>query len=535
MAESAPYIEWSCTADLVRDRARLGSKEAFVDGETRLTYAELAERVTRAAMAFRASGAVKGDRIAIWAPNIHEWVIAALGLQMGGAVLVPLNTRFRGAEALDILVRSRARMLFTVRGFLGFDYPAALREVAGPAGTPATPDLREIVVLRGDPGPDTSWADFLSRGDSEKVDLTSLAPSADDVSDIMFTSGTTGKPKGAMLRYGQMFRAVATVTGLVGLGEDDRYLIIPPFFHTFGYRFGFLNSLVAGSTGILMPTLQPNELLGLIHRERVTYMPGPPTLFHELMDAPNRHEMDISCLSKTLLGATTVPVELVRRLRTELRLRRVVTAYGMTETTGVGSITRPDDDDETVATTSGRPFPGTELIVADGAGGEAPAGQTGEVWIRGFTVMAGYLDDPVATAQAITPDGWLRTGDVGVKDVRGNLRIVDRMKDMFIVGGFNAYPAEIEGLMLRNEKIAQVAVVGAPDERLGEVACAFVRLKRDARSDAGEIIAWCRSNMANFKAPRFVEFCDELPMNASGKVLKFALRERARTLAQAPS
>jgi acyl-CoA synthetase (AMP-forming)/AMP-acid ligase II len=253
------------------------------------------------------------------------------------------------------------------------------------------------------------------------------------------------------------------------------------------------------------------------------------------MDAPDRRAMDISCLTKTLLGATTVPVELVRQLRSELRLQRVVTAYGMTETTGVGSITRPEDDDETVATTSGRPFPGTELIVVDEAGGEAPPGQPGEVWIRGFTVMAGYLDDPAATAQAITPDGWLRTGDVGVKDERGNLRIVDRMKDMFIVGGFNAYPAEIEGLMLRNEKIAQVAVVGAPDERLGEVACAFVRLKRDARCDAEEIIAWCRANMANFKSPRFVEFRDELPMNASGKVVKFTLRERARELAQARS
>jgi acyl-CoA synthetase (AMP-forming)/AMP-acid ligase II len=530
MADSAPRIEWSCTADLVRDRARLGSKEAFVDGDTRLTYAELAQATGRAARAFRASGVAKGDRIAIWAPNIHEWVIAALGLQMIGAVLVPLNTRFRGAEAADILARSRARMLFTVRAFLGFDYPAALRETGA-----ATPNLQEIVVLRGDPGRDTSWAGFLARGDSEEQDLTSLAPATDDVSDIMFTSGTTGKPKGAMLRYGQMFRAVATVTGLVGLGEGDRYLIIPPFFHTFGYRFGFVNSILAGATGILMPTLQPDELLGLIHRERVTYMPGPPTLFHELMDSPNRHDMDISCLTKTLLGATTVPVELVRRLRAELRLQRVVTAYGMTETTGVGSITRPDDDDETVATTSGRPFPGTELIVAEEAGGEAPVGQPGEVWIRGFTVMAGYLDDPAATAQTITPDGWLRTGDVGVKDARGNLRIVDRMKDMFIVGGFNAYPAEIEGLMLRNAKIAQVSVVGAPDERLGEVACAFVRLKRDERSDAQEIIAWCRANMANYKAPRFVEFCDELPMNASGKVMKFALRERARELAKAQS
>jgi acyl-CoA synthetase (AMP-forming)/AMP-acid ligase II len=201
----------------------------------------------------------------------------------------------------------------------------------------------------------------------------------------------------------------------------------------------------------------------------------------------------------------------------------------MTETTGVGAICRRDDDDETIANTSGRPFPGSELKVAGADGGEAAVGEAGEVWIRGFTVMAGYLDDPEATAAAMTADGWYRTGDVGVKDAGGNLRIVDRLKDMLIVGGFNVYPAEIEAMLLGHDKIAQAAVVAAPDKRLGEVAAAFIRLRPGCEATSEEIIAWCRANMANFKAPRFVEFCDALPMNASGKVMKFVLRERART------
>jgi acyl-CoA synthetase (AMP-forming)/AMP-acid ligase II len=534
--DAAPESPWNSTADLVRARGALGSHDAIVDGDTRLTYADLAAAVDQAARAFVASGVGFGDRVAIWAPNIHEWIVASLGVHAVGGVLVPLNTRFRGAEATEILARSQARMLLTVRGFLGFDYPEALREIGGregrAGGIGGLPDLREVVVFRGDAGPDTRWSAFLARADAAGAEAwTPPDVRPGDVSDIMFTSGTTGRPKGAVLRHGQMLRAVATVKDLIPLGESDRYLIIPPFFHTFGYRYGFILSIFAGATSVLMETLQVSDLLRLIERERISFLPGPPTVFHGLIEAPDRSEFDLSSLRKTLLGATMVPVQLVRQLRKELQLHTIITAYGMTETTGVGAICRSDDDDETVATTSGRPFPGTELKVAREDGGEARPGESGEVWIRGFTVMGGYLDDPENTAAATTPDGWYRTGDIGVKDERGNLRIVDRMKDMIIVGGFNAYPAEIEGLMLRNEKIAQVAVVGAPDARLGEAPAAFVQLRPGCTATAEEIITWCRSNMANFKAPRFVAFCETFPMNASGKVLKFVLRDRARELA----
>jgi acyl-CoA synthetase (AMP-forming)/AMP-acid ligase II len=509
------------TVDLVRAQACLGSRLAVVDGDVRLTFAALADAVERAGRALCARGLEPGDRVAIWAPNMHEWIIAALGAHAAGGVLVPLNTRYRGAEAVDILARSGAKMLFTVRGFLGVDYPALLRQAAPGLETP-----RDVVVFRGDAGEDLGWEAFLAGGD-EPHELPDLG--GDDIADIMFTSGTTGKPKGAMLRHGQMLRAVATVREIMGMGQADRYLIIPPFFHTFGYRYGFVLSLLAGATAVLMDVLDTKALLDLIEREGVTFLPGPPTIFQELLDAPDRSQRDLSSLRKVLLGATIVPVELVRRLRKELALEHIITAYGMTETTGVGAICRRDDDDETIANTSGRPFPGSELKVAGADGGEAAVGEAGEVWIRGFTVMAGYLDDPEATAAAMTADGWYRTGDVGVKDAGGNLRIVDRLKDMLIVGGFNVYPAEIEAMLLGHDKIAQAAVVAAPDKRLGEVAAAFIRLRPGCEATSEEIIAWCRANMANFKAPRFVEFCDALPMNASGKVMKFVLRERART------
>jgi len=521
---------WRSTAALLRERAGdSGSREAVIDGAVRLSYATLATRVGEAARAFIASGIAKGDRIAIWGPNSHEWIVVALGAQAAGAVIVPINTRFRGQEALDIIARSGARLLFTLRGFLGTDYPALLREALTAASTPTR--LEATVILRGEAETEVAWDAFLARGAavSEAAALareTEVGP--DDIADIMFTSGTTGRPKGAMLTHGQMLRTYAAVCELLDLRADDRYLIIAPFFHTFGYRFGFITTLIAGAAALPLAQFEVPEVLRLVERERVTLLPGPPTLFHSLLEHPERGSHDLSSLRLTLLGAANVPAALVRRLREELPFETIITGYGLTESCGVASICRRGDDAETVAGTSGCAFPGVELRVVDADGRECACGESGEVRLRGYNVMVGYLDDPAATAAAITPDGWLCTGDIGVMDERGYLRILDRLKDMYIVGGFNAYPAEIEGMLLKHPGIAQAAVVGMPDERLGEVGRAFVIRREGNKTTAEELIVWCRENMANFKVPRRIEFVDALPMNASGKVLKYELREPAR-------
>jgi acyl-CoA synthetase (AMP-forming)/AMP-acid ligase II len=444
-----------------------------------------------------------------------------------GVVLVPLNTRFKGGEAAWILAKSRARILFCVNGFLGNDYVAMLKG----AGVDL-PDLREIVVLRGEsPTGTVAWCNYLAASalvDSETGRERADAVASDDLADIIFTSGTTGRPKGVMVDHGQNLRVFGDWSEIVGLTDGDRYLIVNPFFHTFGYKAGVLACLMRGATIVPEAVFDVAAVLRKVDAERVSMLPGPPTLFHSILDHPDRDRYDLSSLRLAVTGAAAVPVEMIRRMREELTFKTIITGYGLTEATGTVAMCRHDDDPETISRTSGRAIPDTELRVVDDEGTAAPPGQPGEIVTRGYHVMQGYLDDPEETAKAIDADGWLHTGDVGVLDERGYVRITDRKKDMFIAGGFNAYPAEIEGALLRHPAVGQVAVVGVPDERLGEVGMAFVVPRPSATLDPDELVAWARNEMANYKVPRYVELVDALPLNASGKVLKYALRERAR-------
>jgi HIP---CoA ligase len=528
-------LEWGTTPRLLHSSAeRFSAREAIVDvsdGRT-LSFAGLATAAHDAARAFLAMGIERGDRVAIWAPNVWEWVVAALGLQSAGAVLVPLNTRFKGREAAYILGKSRAKALVTITGFLDTDYVTLLREAVDVDNE--LPDLGAIVVLRGEaPEGTKSWADFLAAGagvDSTLADARAHAVEPTDLSDILFTSGTTGNPKGAMLTHAQTLRAYRDWSDVVGLQEHDRYLIVNPFFHAFGYKAGWLASLMIGATVLPQAVFDPAQVFERIPRDRITVLPGPPTLYQTILNHPGRGEHDLSSLRLSVTGAAPTPVELIIRMREELTFETIITGYGLTESCGIATMCRYDDDAETIANTSGRAIPGVEVQVVDDAGNEVARGEPGEVVIRGYNVMRGYLDEPEETATTVDAGGWLHTGDVGVMDDRGYLRITDRTKDMFIVGGFNAYPAEIENLFLRNEKIAQVAVVGVPDERMGEVGMAFVVLRPDAEASADELVEWGRAEMANYKAPRYVEVVDELPLNAMGKVLKYELRDRGAKL-----
>jgi len=505
---------------------RFGDAEAIVDGELRLSFAGLAEAALASTRAAIAAGLEPGDRAAIWAPNVYEWVVAALGVQGAGGIIVPLNTRFKGAEAADILGRSRARMLFCVNGFLGNDYPALLE-----AADASLPMLHTTVVLRGfAPHGSLGWGDYLEQGEGVSRDRARSqigSVGGEDLSDIIFTSGTTGRPKGAMSTHAQTLRVFETWADVVGLRAGDRYLVINPFFHTFGYKAGWVACLLKGATVIPQAVFDVPEAMTRIAEERITVLPGPPTLFQSILDHPERATRDLSSLRLAVTGAAVVPVELIRRMRDELTFHTVITAYGLTEATGTVTMCRPEDDPETIATTSGRAIPDTEMRVVDDHGEEVPAGQPGEVVTRGYHVMRGYLDDPEATAEAIDTDGWLHTGDIGVLDERGYLRITDRKKDLYIVGGFNAYPAEIEGILLRYPTVSQAAVIGVPDDRLGEVGMAFVVPRAGTSVDPVDLMAWARDQMANYKVPRSIEVVDALPLNASGKVLKTELRSRA--------
>lgn len=491
---------------------RWGNELALIEGSETRTFAQLWQECRATASGFIAAGIKPGERVAIWAPNRREWVVGAIAAQICGAAVVPLNTRLKGREAGDILRRTHARMLLTVGDFLGIDYLALLADED-------LPDLEYYVLLE-------RLEAFASQGqgaDDPLVDAAMARLGPDDLSDIMFTSGTTGSPKGVMMTYGRVLPQVGVWIGNTGLAHGERYLIANPFFHSFGMKVGWVACLIAGAVMVPMPQFDVAEAIRLIQQERIAFLPGPPTIFQMLLSELEKQPFDCSSLRGGTTGAATVPPVLIDRIRKELGMRDIITAYGMTECVNITSC-RPGDPVETIAQTCGAAIPGNEVIVADDAANELPRGETGEILVRGQGVMLGYLDDPKATAEAIDPQGWLHTGDVGTMDSDGYLRITDRKKDLYISGGFNVYPAEVEKLLSVHPAVAMVAVVGVPDERMGEIGKAFVVLRPDAAVSEADLIAWSRENMANYKVPRSFAFVDELPRNASGKVLKAELR-----------
>jgi len=522
-----------------------------------LSYRDLDDRVRDTARALIASGIEPGDRVALWSPNTHHWVLAGLGALYAGATLVPVNTRFAGPEALDVISRSNARALLVTGPFLGIDRHALLAAAAGQAGV-RLPGLVIRIPVEADQrpagtGPGLGWGEFIGRAGQVPVaaaDDRAAAVAPDDVSDILFTSGTTGRSKGAMSAHRQSVDVARAWAVCAELTVDDRYLIVNPFFHSFGYKAGILACLLTGATIVPQLVFDPGQAMRLIEAMRITVFPGAPTIYTSILDHQERGRRDLSSLRLAVTGAAVVPVALVERMRAELSLDAVLTAYGLTEAVVV-TMCRPGDDPRTVATTSGRATAGFEIKIAaasdqgdpDGRAGPADPGDpgapadpgaprepgcadpTGEILLRGPNVMLGYLDDPAATAEAIDADGWLHTGDVGRLDDRGYLTITDRLKDMYICGGFNVYPAEVEQALMRHPGVAEAAVVGVPDGRLGEVGKAFVVLRPAAGPTPGELIEFCRSRLANYKVPSQIDFRTDLPRNPAGKPLKRLLRQ----------
>lgn len=521
---------------LIREAAAEYDDTPFLieeDGAVR-SFEQLESQSATIARALLARGIAVGDRVAIWAPNSGDWVIAACAIERIGAIMVPINTRFKGSEAGYILAKSGAKLLFTVDQFLGNEYVAMLRGAMGGKENSSEiadlPHLKDIVFLSGaaDGTAGMGLAAFTTQQASD-ADLEererSVTPQS--ICDILFTSGTTGNPKGAMHNHGQALWMVDIWNRSNDLRRGDRMLIVNPFFHSFGYRSGWVSALYSGITAYPCATFDVDAVLRRIESERITILMGPPTIFNAMLDHPQRDRFDLSSLRVGHTGSSNVPVSLIERVRDELAYDLFLTSYGLTEATALVSVNYPNDSSATIANTVGHALPGTSLKIIDAEGNALPDGESGELLVRGPNVMQGYFEDPAATAEAIDPDGWLHTGDVGLIGPDGTLRIVDRLKDIIIVGGFNAYPAEIEHVLITHPAIAEAAVVAIPDARMGEVCGACVVLRDGAELGQEEFVAWARERLANFKVPRHLFRFDALPRTPLGKIQKFLLRKEA--------
>jgi acyl-CoA synthetase (AMP-forming)/AMP-acid ligase II len=512
--------------------ARHRDHPAYVDGERRVTFGQLLDKVRATAAGYVAAGLQPGGRVCVWAPNSVDWVVAALAVTYAGGALVPVNSRYTGHEAADIVDRTGAAVVVVADGFLGRTQVADLRAASELGSVKEVVDIADLAVL-AEHGAGVAAAEVEARAD---------AVAADDVADILFTSGTTGRSKGVLSAHRQTVGVADAWGSLGGVTADDRYLVVNPFFHSFGYKVGIVTGLLTGATLYPLATFDLDQTMRLIQDERITVLPGAPTIYQSLLNAPSRHEFDLSSLRLAVTGAAVVPVVLIEQMRSVegLDIDQVVTAFGMTEAVVV-TMCREGDPAETVANTCGRAIPGMEVRIGPSSGsgtattgsrtGASDSGTEGELLVRGDYVMHGYLDDRAATDEAIDADGWLHTGDVGRLDEQGNLTITDRLKDMYISGGFNVYPAEVEQALARLDGVADVAVVGVPDERMGEVGKAYVVRAAGAPTGSAtevtvdDVLAFARERLANFKVPREVEFLDVLPRNLSGKVLKNALRQ----------
>ena len=497
---------------------KLGSKPALISDDETLSFLELDNLSTNIATHLIDLNVLPGDRVAIWAPNMNEWVLAAVAIHKVGGVLVPINTRMKGKEAAYILNNSESKILFSVRTFLGTDYFQLLENED-------LPYLKYQISLDETKATDSKIAFPTLIDKTLDVQLPEVIET--DMADIIFTSGTTGKPKGVISSHLQNIKVFHYWSTYIGLNENDRYLIVNPFFHTFGYKAGWLAAVMRGVTAYPCPIFDADKIIQIINKEKISMLPGPPTLYQSILTSELVKTMDISSLRLGVTGAASIPIQLIKDMKETLGFETVITAYGLTESTGVVTMCTPDDDYETIATTSGCAIADVEVKCVNHDNQEVPAGEPGEILVRGYNITQGYFKNPEATQEAIDIDGWLHTGDIGILDTNGYIKITDRSKDMFIVGGFNAYPAEIENILCDHPAISQAAVIGIEDERMGEVAKAFVVLKPNQDLDADSLLQWSKDNMANYKVPREVEFVSELPTNAAGKIMKYLLKDES--------
>jgi fatty-acyl-CoA synthase len=518
---------------LDRAAATVPDREAIVFKGERVSYRELQARADAFARGLVELGLGPGDHVLLWMPNRVEWNVANLGIAKIGAVTVTCNSRYKALEVEYALRQSDARALVMVDRFPAarIDYLAILRElcpeVDRPGGLPGErfPELRRIIVLGAEIPAAAVAFEAVERAGRRAggADLARIPIAPDDPAEMLYTSGTTGDPKGCLLSHRNMYYKCRVYTDLHGWTAADRYLVPVPYFHIFGSMGGIAANCLVGSTQVVMETFDPGEAMRLIEAERVTIFSGVPTMFITILGHPDFGRHDLRSLRTGSIGAAPVPPEIMRRIldREHGLGMDALVVYGLTEATGGTHWTRPGDSLERRVGTVGLPTPEIQDRVVDPATGRVLGpGEEGEVCIQGPTLMLEYYRKPDAT-QAKIRDGWLHTGDMGVKDGDGYLRITGRLTDLIIVGGFNTYPAEIENVYLRHPGVLDVSIVGVPDPVMGEVVMAFVIPRPGSGLTADEVIVFGRERIANFKVPRYVELVDQFPMTGSGKVQKF--------------
>jgi fatty-acyl-CoA synthase len=481
-------------------------------GRRRISYAELLSEAERAARALLGRFA-PGERIAVWAPNSPQWIVLQFGAALAGMTLVTVNPLYRAAELRHVLGQSRAAGVFLVPAVRGVSTVDILGEVGA-----ELPALRASVLLT-----DTEWAEFCASG-SPTESLPQVDPG--DPAQIQYTSGTTGFPKGAIIHHRGFTNNARYVAAQLQLAAAEVLVNPMPLFHTAGSGCCTLGPIQAQATQVLMPFFDPALLLELNESERGAVFAGVPTMLLAALDHPDLRRRDLSSTRLAFSGGALVPPQLVRRVRQVLGIPFAI-VYAQTEASPVITGTQITDSPDDQAETVGRPLPQTEVKIVDPATGQTtPPGRIGEICTRGYHVMTGYFDNPEGTAEAIDPDGWLHTGDLGSMDQRGYCRVEGRLKEMIIRGGENIYPREIEMVLLDHPAVADAAVVGIPDQRWGEQVAAFIRPVPGSTPDEADLAAFCRERLASFKVPRFWQMLDTLPMTPSGKVQKFALRAR---------
>jgi fatty-acyl-CoA synthase len=521
-------------SQVLRDTTvRFPRRNAILDpsGAT-FTYEELNARVDQLARGLLEIGVAQGDKVGLWMPNVPEWVVAYFATARIGAVVVPMNTRYRVHEVEYILDDSEATTLFAVGAFVGIDYLQMIDEIRD-----KLPNLKHVVVV-GDPGDDMHGFDEIvalgvaNLADGKLAAREALCDPSDNVF-ILYTSGTTGNPKGAMLSHHNIARNAQQVTEVLHTTEEDVFLLAVPFFHCFGCVMGIAGSITWGAAMVPVQVFKAKEALDLVERFGVSVLYGVPTMFVLELEENRRGKddgtpYDVSTLRTGIMAGAPCPIEVMKGTMEELHCN-VSIAYGLTEASPVITMTRFDDSVERRVETVGRALGGIEVKIVDEDHSPVPAGEMGELACRGYNVMLGYYRAPGVTAETIDAEGWLYSGDLATMDAEGYVKIVGRKKDMLITGGFNVYPAEIEEYLFTHPKVQNVSVIGVPDDVFGEVAVAYLVPREGETIDPQAIVDYCVGEIANFKVPRYVEIVDELPMTQSGKVQKFRLREMAKT------
>jgi len=537
---SPPLINETIGDLFDRIAARFPDRDALIarHQDVRWTYARYAAEIERLAAGLLALGIVPGDRVGIWAPNCHEWCLTQFATAKIGAILVCVNPAYRVFELEYALNKSGCKAIVAAERFKSSHYLGMLQRLApeldscepGELTSKKLPDLRTVIRMGPEATPGMFNFEAVCRlgGEAEYGRMREIGGSLSprDVINIQFTSGTTGKPKGAALTHHNILNNANQVAAGMKFSERDRLCIPVPMYHCFGMVLGKLACVTRGAAAIFpSDAFEPAAVLETVEAERCTALHGVPTMFIAELEHPEFERYDLSSLRTGIMAGAPCPVEVMKNVIARMNMSEVLIAYGQTECSPVNHMTLADDPIDKRVESVGRAGPHLEIKIVDEAGQIVPIGESGDICARGYAVMKEYWNDPERTAETVDGEGWLHSGDLGVMDAEGYVQVVGRLKDMIIRGGENIYPREIEEFLFTHPKIQDAKVVGVADEKYGEAVCVWVQLKEGERLSEDEIRAFCKDHIAYFKVPRYIRLVEEFPMTVTGKVQKYKMRE----------